>query len=77
MKSCCDDCQHSHICKYKADYMKTLDEVNIKVSEPFKLTLSCPHYFCTNTYLQGLCSSTYGTTNGYDDRCNTLSYAQG
>ena len=47
----CEDCNHRNICKYKDEYDKVIREVNVKVPEPFTLTLNCSHYYCTTAYL--------------------------
>ena len=47
----CEDCYHRNICKYKDEYDKVIREVNVKVPEPFTLTLNCSHYYSTMAYL--------------------------
>ena len=47
----CSTCQHEHICKYKEDYYRVIKNINVKVPEPFNLTLTCSHYYNTQCYL--------------------------
>jgi hypothetical protein len=47
----CSDCTHSDICKYKKDYDKVVEEITVKVPQPFTLMLNCRHYSSSNTYL--------------------------
>ncbi len=65
MTSRCADCQHRNICKYKDEYEKVLNELNIKVSAPFKLVLTCDHYYCATAYFGGAtkdCADGYSNT---------------
>ena len=47
----CEDCNHSHICKYKDEYDKVIRDITVKVPDPFTLVLSCRHYYSTTCYL--------------------------
>lgn len=66
----CSTCQHEHICKYKDEYDKVISSINVKVPEPFNLTLACSHYYNTQCYLGSTSSlqdwSAVGTYNTSD-----------
>ena len=61
----CMSCQHEHICKYKDEYDKVIRDINIKVPEPFTLSLTCSHYYNTQCYL----GSTQDYSN-YNTNCS-------
>lgn len=75
ISKCCT-CQHEHICKYKDEYDKVIRDINVKVPEPFNLTLVCSHYYNTQCYL-GSTSSLQDwssvTTNCSSDNTDELS----
>jgi hypothetical protein len=47
----CNDCNHRDICKHKNDYDKIVEDITVKVPEPFTLMLNCKHYYSSATYL--------------------------
>ena len=47
----CNDCTHRDICMYKNDYDKIVEDITVKVPQPFTLMLNCRHYSSSATYL--------------------------
>ena len=44
MEFLCKNCQHCDVCRFKKDYEKTMDDLNVKIPTPFSIELKCPHY---------------------------------
>ena len=62
MKILCSECTHGDVCKHKATYLKTIDDLKVNVYAPFTLELECPFYtfrtVYSNSNLNGYLSTT-------------------
>ena len=75
----CNDCNHRDICKYKNDYDKIVEDITVKVPEPFTLMLNCKHYYSTTSYFgsndyYNLCSNSTSNARPYTPGCPEVVY---
>ena len=76
MEFLCKNCQHCDVCRFKKDYEKTMDNLNVKIPTPFSIELKCPHYKTPyhNLYANSWTTITGSTADGIGIKSNDITY---